>query len=89
MTYGAEDANGLSQHERSVAITTDGVARLAPRREQLFDPGQAYVWCLAEGRDGTIYAGTGDDGRLQEMSVNGVGPGRAPTGASGQAGGGR
>jgi hypothetical protein len=48
----------------NVAITTDGVARLAPRREQLFDPGQAYVWCMAEGPDGTIYAGTGDDGLI-------------------------
>ncbi len=55
----------------NVALTADGSARLAPKRETVADPGQAYIWCLLEGPDGAVYAGTGDDGRILKITPAG------------------
>lgn len=47
-----------------VSLGSDGALALAPRREILQKWPSAHVWSLARDRQGTLYAGTGNDGRL-------------------------
>lgn len=54
----------LAGELRGLAVDSDGHLRLAARVQPLQDPEQPYVWCLAAGRDGRLYAGTGNDGQV-------------------------
>jgi sugar lactone lactonase YvrE len=51
------DSEGLS-------IDSDGHVRLAPATRALADTEAPYVWALARDGKGTIYAGTGNDGKV-------------------------
>jgi len=56
-----------------VAISRDGVLSVAPALDLLFPTAQAYLWSLARTVDGTIYAGTGNHGRLFRIDPTGKG----------------
>ncbi len=67
-------AGGLSTTETErVAITADGAAILAPKRELAFTSSESYVWSLAAGKDGMVYAGTGDGGQIIKIPPKGEG----------------
>ncbi|HVR70570.1 MAG TPA: hypothetical protein VMT87_06960 [Vicinamibacteria bacterium] len=51
------DSEGLS-------IGSDGRVRLAPASRALADTEAPYVWALARDGQGTLYAGTGNDGKV-------------------------
>lgn len=47
-----------------LSVDSDGRVQLAPRGKALYDPETPYVWCLARDAKGTLYAGTGNDGKV-------------------------
>src|SRR5688572_33177732 len=51
------DAEGLS-------VDSEGRVRLAPATRALADTEAPYVWTLARDGQGTLYAGTGNDGKV-------------------------
>lgn len=54
-----------------VSLDRDGRLRLAPRLDTLFSSDQPVIWSLAQGADGTLYAGTGHRGRLFRIDPSG------------------
>ena len=56
-----------------MALSRNGVLSVAPSLDLLFGTGQAYLWNLARAEDGTIYAGTGNQGRLYRIDLSGKG----------------
>ncbi|MDQ6676345.1 MAG: hypothetical protein M3Z09_03515 [Acidobacteriota bacterium] len=56
-----------------IALSRDGVLSVAPALNPLFPTGQAYLWSLGRTADGTIYAGTGNHGRLFRIGPDGKG----------------
>src|SRR5437660_10958829 len=61
----------LKGEARGVSVTDNGTLKLAPRFDQLFDSEQAYVWSTAVDSAGTIYIGTGHDGKLFRVGSDG------------------
>ncbi|MDQ6739881.1 MAG: PQQ-binding-like beta-propeller repeat protein, partial [Actinomycetota bacterium] len=66
----SEFLKGKFEH---VALSRDGVLTVAPALDLVFSTGQAYLWSLARSPDGTIYAGTGNHGRLYRVDNAGKG----------------
>ena len=58
-------------HFSGVALDRDGRLTVAPGMIPILQPGQAAVWSLARAADGSIYAGTGNRGRLYRISPDG------------------
>ena len=56
-----------------VALNRGGSLVAAPSLEPFFSSGQSYLWSLARAQDGTIYAGTGNQGRLFRITPDGKG----------------
>lgn len=56
---------------RGVAVTRDGRLTVAPSASTLFEDGQSAVWCSARGRDGSLYFGTGNRGRVIRLDTRG------------------
>jgi len=54
-----------------VSITYDGKLMLGPSLTTVFDSGQADVWSAAVAPDGSVYLGTGNQGRLFRVDPNG------------------
>jgi hypothetical protein len=57
----------LRGHFENVSLSRDGAMTLAPRLDSVFTSGQAVIWSLAEAPDGSIYAATGNRGRLYRI----------------------
>src|SRR5918996_5335101 len=53
----AGDTEGLS-------VDSEGRVRLAPATRALADPEAPYVWTLARDAQGTLFAGTGNEGKV-------------------------
>ena len=47
-----------------LAVDSEGQVRLAPVTKSLANLDAAYVWCLATDGKGSLYAGTGNEGRV-------------------------
>ena len=47
-----------------LSVGSEGRVRLAPVARPLYDPEVPFVWCLARDAKGTLYAGTGNDGKV-------------------------
>jgi len=56
--------NGLS-------LTRDGRLKLGPKLDEVFSSDQSEIWSLARASDGTLYAGTGNRGRLYKIDSSG------------------
>lgn len=63
----------LQGEARGVSVTDTGTLMLAPRFTQVFDTEQAYVWSSAVDAAGTVYLGTGHDGRVFRVGADGRG----------------
>src|SRR5277367_1141174 len=51
----------------NLSLSRDGTITLAPRLDAIFSSGQAVIWSVAQSPDGSIYAGTGNRGRLYRI----------------------
>ena len=56
-----------------VSIRSDGQVILSSSLELLYDTEELYVWCLVQDLKGTIYAGTGNNGRVFKVTEDGEG----------------
>jgi len=65
----AEFLKGRVEH---VTVDTFGRATLGPSLSLLADPATAVVWSLATDAAGTLYAGTGHDGRVFKLTPTGA-----------------
>ncbi len=54
-----------------LTLTRDGRLKLGPKLEEVFSSDQAEIWSLVRGPDGTLYAGTGNRGRLYQIDSTG------------------
>ena len=57
---------------RGVSISSEGAVSLAPPLQPLADTQELYVWALAEDRQGTLYVGTGGDGKIFKVNEGGA-----------------
>jgi hypothetical protein len=56
-----------------VSLSREGRISLAPKIETVFSSDQPVIWSVAQAPDGTLYAGTGNRGRLYRID----GPGKS------------
>jgi hypothetical protein len=54
-----------------VSLSKDGRLSLAPKFDTVFTSDQPVIWSLARASDGTLYAGTGNRGRLYRIDPAG------------------
>ena len=57
-----------------VALAADGRLSLSARVTSLFDAAQPYLWALARDREGRVYAGGGNDGKVFRAASGGGAP---------------
>jgi len=55
----------------NVSITSQGEVVLAPLLEEVADTDELYVWCLTQDKEGNLYAGTGNEGRIYKIDSQG------------------
>lgn len=58
---------------RGVSIADNGALTLAPAVAEIFDTKQAYIWSATADAGGNIYLGTGHEGRVFKVDVQGRG----------------
>src|SRR5438105_6243343 len=63
----------LSGESHGVSVTDAGALMLAPQFTKLFDTEQAYVWSGAADAAGSVYLGTGHDGKIFRVGADGKG----------------
>src|SRR5256714_9194553 len=61
----------LKGEAHGVSVTDTGALTLAPRFDLLFDTEQPYIWSTAIDVAGTLYVGTGHDGKLFRLTPDG------------------
>jgi len=54
-----------------ISLGRDGRVSLAPKVDPLFASGQPAIWSVARGPDGTLYAATGNQGRVYKIDAAG------------------
>lgn len=57
-------ADALAGKLESTSVDSQGTLRLAPATTRLHDTQAPFVWALARGERGTLYAATGNEGRV-------------------------
>jgi hypothetical protein len=63
----------LKGDARGVSISDTGILMLAPSLNEIFNTEQAYIWSSAIDNQGTVYLGTGHDGRIYRIASDGRG----------------
>ncbi len=66
-------AEVLKGDAKGVSINENGAITLAPRLTQVFNSEQSYVWSSAVDDAGTVYLGTGSDGKIFKVDASGKG----------------
>jgi hypothetical protein len=59
----------LDGDTKGLSVDSEGRVRLAPATRLLHDPEAPNVWCLAHDAKGTLYAGTGNDGKVFKVEA--------------------
>ncbi len=59
----------LDGDTKGLSVDSEGRVRLAPAARVLYDPQAPNVWCLAQDTKGTLYAGTGNDGKVFKVEA--------------------
>ena len=54
-------------HFDGISLSRDGQLTLGPKLDTVFTSDQPVIWSVAEASDGTIYAGTGNRGRVYKI----------------------
>src|SRR5215213_3532647 len=63
----------LKGDSRGVSISDTGVLMLAPKLNEIFNTQQTYVWASAVDNQGSVFLGTGHDGKIFKVSSAGSG----------------
>jgi sugar lactone lactonase YvrE len=58
---------------QNLSLRSDGLLTLAPRSNELFDTGSAYLWAMAQDSKGNLYAGGGTTAKLYRIGADGKG----------------
>jgi len=58
---------------RGVSIADNGTLTLAPALAEVFDTKQAYIWSVVSDARGSVYLGTGHEGRVYKVDPSGKG----------------
>ncbi len=66
-------ADVLKGDARGVSIDQDGTISLAPKLSEVYKTGQSYIWASAVDASGSVYLGTGGDGKVFKVDANGNG----------------
>ena len=64
-------ADLLKGQSDRLSIDYDGRLVLGPSARSVLDPTAPFIWCLAPGPDGSIYAGGGNDGLVWQIGRDG------------------
>jgi hypothetical protein len=64
-------ADLLKGRSERLSIDYDGRLVLGPSARSVFAPTSPFVWCLATGPDGSVYAGGGNDGLVWHIDRDG------------------
>jgi hypothetical protein len=56
---------------KGISLSREGRLSLAPSVDTVFSSDQPVIWNVAEGRDGTLYAATGNRGRVYRIDAAG------------------
>ena len=64
-------ADLLKGQSERLSIDYDGRLTLGPSARSVFAPTSPFVWCLAAGPDGSVYAGGGNDGLVWQVDRDG------------------
>jgi hypothetical protein len=56
-----------------ISIADTGTLTLAPTFESVYDTEQTFIWSVVADAKGTLYLGTGGEGRIYAVAPNGVG----------------
>jgi len=64
-------ADLLKGQSERLSIDYDGRLLLGPSTRSVFAPTSPFVWCLAAGPDGSVYAGGGNDGLVWHVDRDG------------------
>lgn len=57
----------------NVSVAGEGRVTLAPQYDLVYDTHEAYIWSMAADTKGTIYLGTGHDGKIFKVTPDGNG----------------
>lgn len=63
----------LKGDARGVSIGDDGTISIAPKAVEAFKTGEQYIWSSASDSAGNVFLGTGGDGKVFRVDVNGKG----------------
>ena len=66
-------ADVLRGDARNVSIDSSGNITLAPRLTEIYKTEQPYIWSTASDASGSIYLGTGGDGKIFKVTSSGTG----------------
>jgi hypothetical protein len=61
----------LKGDARGVSVSDTGMLTLAPNLTEVFNTEQAFIWSSAADNQGTIYLGTGHDGKIYRVGADG------------------
>lgn len=67
----ATQADLLKGEVDNLAVDNDGRLLLGPRADLVSETSAPVVWTLVSGRDGTLYAGTGNEGKVFRIEPGG------------------
>ena len=65
-------ADFLAGDTDGVSISSEGTVSLAPAAQVLGETTDPQLWSLASDRDGVVYAGSGNDGRIYKVDASGT-----------------
>lgn len=57
---------------KGVSLLADGLLRLSPRVDLLYEAKQPYLWAITQDGDGTLYASGGNDGAVYRITGKGA-----------------
>lgn len=66
-------ADALKGEAKGVSISDTGAITLAPKLTEVFRTEQSYVWSSAIDASGSVYLGTGSDGKIFKVDAGGKG----------------
>jgi hypothetical protein len=69
----ATQADFLKGDLENLAVDGRGQLTLGPATELVYETPSPFLWTVLAGADGTVYAGTGNDGRVYRVDAQGLG----------------
>src|SRR5206468_1487785 len=73
-TWRQRERSDFAQGEtKGLSLLADGVLRLSPRLDSIYESKQPYLWALAQDASGNLYASGGNDGTIYRVGESGAG----------------